>query len=92
MYSLFLDEEGHLPSSKHYILGGCIVLNEDIKEINKVITDLKKYLYSSAYIDLKQLSDPNKKTMVVEKNANVWFDNYRLKDLFDDVFKSIDKC
>lgn len=91
MYSLFLDEEGYKPSSNHYVLGGCIALNEDIKEINKTITDLKKFLYSSAYIDLKKLSDPTKKTLVIEKNIKVEFDDYRLKDLLDEIFNKIDE-
>jgi hypothetical protein len=89
MYSLFLEEEGYSPSFKHYILGGCIVPFENVRKINTKITDLKKFLYSSAYIDLIQIANPDKKTIVIDKNVKYEIENYRLKDILNEIFKAV---
>jgi len=85
MYNLYLEEEGFQPSSKYYILGGCILNSKFIDYINREITQKKSFIYSTPYINLKDLANPNKKIIVYEGKNIHHFDNFTLLEIFKDL-------
>lgn len=85
MYNLYLEEEGFLPSSKYYVLGGCILNSKFIDYTNREITQKKNYIYSTPFINLKDLANPNKKIIVYDGKNIRHFDSFTLLNILKDL-------